>query len=76
MRARCFIAAAILVFSICNAFSAISIGPIARTFTKTGGAGMVLTSGSGTWTASTVSDWISIKPRTSGDAGGSCVYKF
>lgn len=37
MRAKCFIAAAILV-SICNALAAISIDPIARTFTKTGGA--------------------------------------
>ena len=74
MRARCFIAAAILVFFICNAFAAITIDPIARTFTKTGGAATVLTSGSGSWTASTDSDWISIKPRTSGDAGVSCVY--
>ena len=74
MRARCFIAAAILVISICNAFAAITIDPIARTFTKTGGAATVLTSGSGSWTASTDSDWISIKPRTSGDAGVSCVY--
>lgn len=73
MRAMCFIATAIVV-SICNAFAAISIGPIARTFTKTGGAGMVLTSGSGTWTASAEADWISIKPQTSGDAGVLCVY--
>ena len=57
-----------------NAFAAISIDPIARRFTKTGGAGMVLTFGSGTWTASTDSEWISIKPRTSVDAGVSCVY--
>ena len=73
MRAKCFIATAIVV-SICNAFAAITIDPIARTFTKTGGAATVLTSGSGSWTASTDSDWISIKPRTSGDAGVSCVY--
>lgn len=54
--------------------AAVSIDPIARTFTKTGGAGTVLTSGSGTWTATTDSDWIVIKPRTTGDAGVSCVY--
>ena len=52
----------------------VSIDPIARTFTKTGGAGTVLTSGSGSWTATTDSDWIAIKPRTTGDAGVSCVY--
>ena len=55
-------------------FASVSIDPVARTFTKTGGAGTVLTSGSGTWTATTDSDWIAIKPRTSGDAGVSCVY--
>ena len=33
------------------------------------GAGTVLTSGSGTWTATTDSNWIVIKPRTTGDAG-------
>ena len=73
MRVRCFIATAIVV-SICNAFAAISIGPIARTFSKTGGTATLLTFGSGTWTASTVLDWISINPRNSADAGVSCVY--
>ena len=65
----------LLVGMMCGiAFAAITIDPIARTFTKTGGAAAVLTSGNGTWMASTDSDWISIKPRTSGDAGASCVY--
>ena len=38
--------------------AAVSIDPIARTFTKTGGAGTVLTSGSGTWAATTDADFI------------------
>jgi len=69
----CFVSMVIVAISEA-AIAAISIDPIARTFTKTGGAATVLTSGSGTWTASTASDWISIKPRTTGDAGVSCVY--
>ena len=69
----CFVSMVIVAISEA-AIAAISIDPIARTFTKTGGAATVLTFGSGTWTASTDSDWISIKPRTSGDAGVSCVY--
>ena len=73
MRATCLIVAAITL-TIYNAYATVSIDPVARTFTKTGGAGTVLTSGSGTWTATTDSDWISIKPRTTGDAGVSCVY--
>ena len=73
MKLKMFLALAIvMMYGI--AFADITIDPIARTFAKTGGAATVLTSGSGTWTASTDSDWISIKPRTSGDAGVSCVY--
>ena len=73
MRAKSLIFA-VITLAFCNVFAEVSIDPIARTFTKAGGAGTVLTSGSGTWTATTDSDWISIKPRTSGDAGVSCVY--
>lgn len=73
MKLKVFLALATgMMFGI--AFAAISIDPIARTFTKIGGAGMVLISGSGIWTASTETDWILIKPRTSADAGVSCVY--
>lgn len=56
------------------AFAAITIDPASRTFAKTGGAGSILTSGTGSWSATTDVDWIEIKPRTSGDAGVSCVY--
>ncbi len=55
-------------------FAVITIDPASRTFAKDGGGGAILTSGSGTWDASTTADWIQITPRTSGDAGVSCVY--
>ncbi len=55
-------------------FAAITIDPMSRTFAKDGGGGSVLTEGSGTWTASTSADWIKISPRTSGEAGETCVY--
>ena len=55
-------------------FGAITIDPASRTFDKAGGANSVLTAGDGTWTASVNVDWITISPRTSGNAGESCVY--
>lgn len=57
-----------------SAWSAITISPTSRTFAKAGGGGSILTGGSGTWTATTSASWIHITPRTSGDAGVSCVY--
>jgi len=59
--------------SLCS-MAGIMIDPASRTFAKVGGAGTILTSGEGTWTATTDVDWISIKPRTSGNSGVSCVY--
>lgn len=55
-------------------FADITITPASRTFDKDGGGGAILTSGSGTWTASTAASWITITPNTSGDAGANVVY--
>ena len=52
----------------------ISIRPPVREFTADGGGGYILTSGTGSWTAKTTADWISIQPRTSGEADESCIY--
>ncbi len=59
---------------VCVGFSAVTIDPPTRTFAKEGGASSVLTSGSGTWEASTAASWLTITPRTNGNAGESCVY--
>lgn len=66
-----------LCLGFCLAVSAmaqIAINPTSRSFAKEGGGGSVLTSGSGTWTASTAASWIAITPKTSGTAGESCIY--
>lgn len=55
-------------------FAAITITPASRTFDKDGGGGAILTAGSGTWTASTTADWITITPTKTGNAGESVVY--
>jgi len=57
-----------------DAFGQINIDPPTRSFTKDGGGGSILTSGSGTWTATSNVSWITITPRTSGNAGESCIY--
>ena len=56
------------------AFGQINIDPPTRSFTKDGGGGSILTSGTGTWTAEKSASWITITPRTSGNAGESCIY--
>jgi hypothetical protein len=56
------------------AFGQVLINPASRSFGKEGGGGSILTSGTGSWTASTAASWISITPRTSGTAGESCIY--
>ena len=66
-----------LIFSVFLASSLIAqvtIDPPSRSFTKDGGAGAILTQGSGSWTASTADSWITITPRTSGTVGESCIY--
>jgi len=45
-----------------------------RSFSKDGGGGTILTSGTGTWTATKTASWINITPRTTGSAGTSCIY--
>jgi hypothetical protein len=52
----------------------VTIDPPTRSFTKDGGGGSILTSGTGTWTATTTASWINITPRTTGSAGTSCIY--
>ena len=67
---------ALMAAAICGyyAFAEITIDPASRTFDKSGGANSVLTGGDGTWAASADVSWITISPRTSGNAGESCVY--
>jgi hypothetical protein len=57
-----------------SAQAVVNIDPPTRTFTKDGGGGSILTSGSGTWTATANVPWLNITPRTSGSAGVSCIY--
>lgn len=52
----------------------VTIDPPTRSFTKDGGGGSILTSGTGSWTATTTSPWLTITPRTTGTAGTSCIY--
>lgn len=52
----------------------VNIDPPTRSFTKDGGGGSILTSGTGSWTASTTASWLTITPRTTGTAGTSCIY--
>ncbi len=52
----------------------VTIDPPTRSFTKDGGGGSILTSGTGTWSATTTASWLTITPRTTGSAGTSCIY--
>lgn len=63
----------LFVASIATANAAITIDPVSRTFEKAGGGASVLTQGSGSWTATTTTSWITIS-RASGSTGVSCVY--
>jgi hypothetical protein len=62
------------VFLASSLIAQVTIDPPSRSFTKDGGAGAILTQGSGSWTASTADSWITITPRTSGTVGESCIY--
>lgn len=64
----------LLVLSTSSVFAQITIDPPTRTFTKDGGGGSILTSGTGTWTASTTASWLTITPRTTATTGTSCIY--
>lgn len=52
----------------------ININPPTRSFTKDGGGGSILTSGTGSWAASTTSSLLTITPRTTGTAGTWFIY--
>ena len=69
-----FLLALLVAVAAPAAFGQINIDPPTRSFTKDGGGGSILTSGSGTWTATSNVSWITITPRTSGNAGESCIY--
>ncbi len=62
-----------LLFLTATAQATITIDPPSRTFAKEGGSSAVLTSGSGTWTATTSTPWITIN-RSTASAGTSCLY--
>ena len=64
----------ILIASSLAALAQINIDPPTRSFAKEGGGGSILTSGSGNWTANSTVSWITISPRTSGNATESCIY--
>ena len=64
----------LVVLLASSAFGQINIDPPTRSFTKDGGGGSILTSGTGTWTAEKSASWITITPRSSGNAGESCIY--
>jgi hypothetical protein len=56
------------------ALAQVTIDPPTRSFTKDGGGGSILTSGTGTWSATTTASWLTITPRTTASAGTSCIY--
>jgi hypothetical protein len=57
-----------------SVWAQVTIDPPTRSFTKDGGGGSILTSGTGTWTATTTASWLTITPRTTASAGTSCIY--
>ena len=60
--------------TVAVAIAQVSINPTSRSFTKEGGGGSILTSGTGSWTATKTASWLTITPRTTGNAGESCIY--
>lgn len=77
MRTRPSAYALAIVFCLSAAYQTqgqITIRPPVRELSADGGGGYILTTGTGTWTAKTTADWISIQPRTSGEAEESCIY--
>lgn len=77
MITRSFAYALALVFCLSATYRAqgqITIRPPVRELSADGGGGYIITTGTGTWTAQTTADWISIQPRTSGEADESCIY--
>jgi hypothetical protein len=71
---RGFVLSLVLVSSVLVADAQINIDPSSRSFTKDGGGAAIIVSGLGSWNATTTASWITITPRTSGNAGESCIY--
>ena len=61
-----------VLFTITTAM-AVTIPTVSKEVGKEGGAFSVNTGGSGSWTATTSTDWITLN-RASGEAGVSCIY--
>lgn len=77
MRIRLSAYALAIVFCLTAAYQTqgqMTISPPVRELSADGGSGYILTSGTGSWTAHTTADWISIQPRKSGNAEESCIY--
>ena len=66
------IAFALSLFAV-SAMAEVTISTVSKEVGKDGGAYSVNTGGSGTWTATTKANWITLS-RASGDAGVSCIY--
>ncbi|MBR4250799.1 MAG: hypothetical protein IKQ15_00670 [Kiritimatiellae bacterium] len=70
---RCFIQFVLAAFSVSTALAQVTIPTVSKEVGKEGGAFSVNTGGSGSWTATTEADWITLN-RASGNAGVSCIY--
>ena len=70
---RWFVAFVLSVFITTSAIAEVTIATVSKEVGKEGGAYSVNTGGSGTWTATTEADWITLS-RASGEAGVSCIY--
>lgn len=67
-----FIPFVLVLFAVSTAM-AVTIPTVSKEVGKEGGAFSVNTGGSGSWTATTSADWITLN-RASGEAGVSCIY--
>lgn len=70
---RWFVAFVLSVFITTSAIAEVTIATVSKEVGKEGGAYSVNTGGSGTWTATTKANWITLS-RASGEAGVSCIY--
>ena len=62
-----------VLFAVSTAMAEVTITTVSKEVGKEGGAYSVNTGGSGTWTATTKANWITLN-RASGEAGVSCIY--
>ncbi|MFL2860611.1 MAG: BACON domain-containing protein, partial [Pontiellaceae bacterium] len=63
-----------IILGASNLFAEVLINPVTRSFDKLGGGAAILTTGSGSWTATTSDSWITIVDPGSGTAGSACIY--